>query len=184
MEDKYLKDFVIALIVIFIILFIIKDMNLYSKVKDVREESKYSEMALGDELLGQIQKIESSIQDRKQFIFTVTKDPLEQNLIVRTIKDLELQWREEVENMIRLESTIVPEKGKTQAVISYKGITKIYQVGDKFAKGVITEIRQGEISYKNDGVTGILKIEKLPEKPAVIQKKSAKNKKSELDYNW
>jgi len=69
-------------------------------------------------------------------------------------------------------------------VISYKGETKIYQVGDKFAKGTITEIRQGEISYKNNGISGILPIEKLPEKPAVIQKKSAKNKNSELDYNW
>lgn len=184
MEEKYLKDFVIALIVIFLILYVIKDMNLYSKVKVVREESKYSEMDLGDELLSQIQKIEFSIQDRKQFVFTVTKDPLEQNLIVRTIKDLELQWREQVENMVRLESTIVPEKGKTQAVISYKGETKIYRVGDKFAKGTITEIRQGELSYKNNGISGVMQIEKLPDKPAVIQKKSTKNKNSELDYNW
>jgi len=30
MEEKYLKDFVIALIVIFTVLFIIKDMNLHS----------------------------------------------------------------------------------------------------------------------------------------------------------
>jgi hypothetical protein len=141
-------------------------------------------MALGDELLNQIQKIETSIKDRKSFVFTVTKDPLEQNLIVRTIKDLELQWREEVENMVRLESTIVPENGVKQVVISYKGITKIYQVGDKFAKGTITEIRQGEISYKNNGVSGVLLIEKLPEKPAVIRKKTNKNQKTKLDYNW
>jgi len=140
-------------------------------------------MALGEELLNKIQNIETSIKDRKQFVFTVTKDPLEQNLIVRTIKDLELQWREEVENMVRLESTIVPESGSKKVVISYKGETKIYEVGDKFAKGIITEIRQGEISYRTNGAIEILKIEKLPEKPAVIQK-SSKNKKTKLDYNW
>lgn len=185
MEEKYLKDFVIALIVITVILFVIKDMNLHSKTKDVEEQSKYSDMALGDELLGKIQKIERSIQDRKKFTFTVTKDPLEQNLIVKTIKDLEMQWREEVENMVRLESTIVPENGSNQAVISYKGETKLYKVGDKFAKGTITEIRLGEISYKTgNGTTAILPIEKLPEKPSVIQKKSSKNKKTKLEYNW
>ena len=183
MEEKYLKDFVIALIVIFCILFVIKDMNLHSKVKVVPEESKYSKMALGDELLRKIQNIESSINDRKSFTFTVTKDPLEQNLIVKTIKDLQMQWREEVENMVRLESTIVPESGNKKVVISYKGETKIYEIGDKFAKGLITDIRQGEISYKTNGVIKVMNIEKLPEKPAIIQK-STKNKKTELDYNW
>jgi hypothetical protein len=185
MEGKYLKDFVIAMIVIFIILFIIKDMNLYSKVKDVKEESKYSEMALGDTLLIQIQGIETSIEERKKFDFTVNKDPLEQNLIVKTMQDLEMQWREEVEQMVRLESTIIPEDGTSKAVISYLGETKIYKVGDKFSEGTITEIRQGEISYKNNSKINIMKIEKLPEKPTVIQKKTSKNdKKSKLEFNW
>ena len=123
MEEKYLKDFVIALVVISLIVLLIKDLNLYSKVKVIPANSKYENLALGEQLMEKIQEIETSIKDRKDFVFTVTKDPLEQNLIVKTIKDMEMQWKEDVENMVRLETTIVPEYGKKKAIISYKGKT-------------------------------------------------------------
>ncbi|MCK4312563.1 MAG: hypothetical protein KAW88_07495 [Candidatus Cloacimonetes bacterium] len=183
MEKKYLKDFVIALIVILFISFGIKNYNLYNKVKEIPSESKYRKIALSEQLLVQIHNIEKSIKDRKQFVFTVTKDPLEQNLIVKTIKDLEKQWREEVENMIRLESTIVPEKGKKRAAISYKGKTIIYTIGDEFVSGKIIDIREGELTYLNHGQTGILKLQKLPEKPKEILQTTKKSKKSR-EYNW
>ncbi|MCF7793794.1 MAG: hypothetical protein K9N09_08600 [Candidatus Cloacimonetes bacterium] len=182
MEEKYLKDFVIALVVISLILLIVKDMSLYSKTGNVPMESKYKELALGEELLQNIHNLENSIKERKDFVFSVTKDPLEQNLIVKTIQDLEMQWREEVENMVRLESTIVPEDGKKKAVISYQGITNIYEVGDTFKKGKITDIRAGEISYNANGKTLTMQIQKLPEKPASIKKSGTNNKNRE--YNW
>ncbi|MCK4653182.1 MAG: hypothetical protein KAU01_01930 [Candidatus Cloacimonetes bacterium] len=183
MEKKYLKDFVIALVVILFIAFGIKDYNLYKKVEKIPSESKYKKIALSEQLLGQIHNIERSIKDRKQFVFTVTKDPLEQDLIVRTIKDLEKQWREDVENMVRLESTIVPEKGKKKVAISHKGKTKIYTVGDEFVYGKIIDIREGELTYLNHGKTRILKLQKLPEKPKEILQSTKKTKKSR-EYNW
>ncbi len=103
MEEKYLKDLVIALIVILLIVLGVKCNSLYSKIKVVPVDSKYEKLALSDNLFNQIQNIEQSIQDRKEFVFTVKKDPLEQNLIGKTIKDLEKKWRQEVENMVRLE---------------------------------------------------------------------------------
>ncbi|RLC53210.1 MAG: hypothetical protein DRH79_03965 [Candidatus Cloacimonadota bacterium] len=184
MEEKYLKDFVIALVVIFLIVLVWKDLNLYSKVNQIPQESKYKKLALGERLLQQIQEIETSIKDRKNFVFTVTKDPLEQNLIVKTMKDLELQWKEEVESMVRLETTIVPESGEKQAVISYKGKTNMYQIGDKFTKGTITDIRSGEISYSSNGNSKILKVQKLPDKPEVIRQSTKSKNKKNREYNW
>ena len=183
MEHKYLKDFVIILIVALMIVFGMKDYNLYHKVYKVPTDSMYKKIALSEGLLTEIHNIEESIRDRKQFVFTVTKDPLEQNLIVKTIKDIEKQWREEVENMIRLESTIVPENGRKQAAISYKGKTVIYSIGDKFIKGEITDISEGEITYTYQNTLGVLKLQKLPERPKEIQQTTGKTKKSR-EYNW
>lgn len=182
MEDKYIKDFVIILVVILLIAFGIKSYSLYNKIEEVPSKSKYSNIALGEKLLGQIKNIETSIQDRKEFSFGVQKDPLEQNLIVRTREDLEEQWRLRIENMVRLESTIIPEHGKKRAAIAYKGSTKIYTVGDSFVKGKIIDIKKGEITYLYNGRKGKIKVTKLPEKPKAIKKnnKSRKNR----EYNW
>ena len=183
MEHKYLKDFVIILIVTLMIAFGMKDYNLYHKVYKVPTDSMYKKIALSEGLLTEIHNIEESIRDRKQFVFTVIKDPLEQNLIVKTIKDIKKQWREDVENMVRLESTIVPENGRKQAAISHKGKTVIYSIGDKFIKGEITDIREGEITYTYQNTLGVLKLQKLPERPKEIQQNTSKTKKSR-EYNW
>ncbi|MBN1327674.1 MAG: hypothetical protein JW996_06965 [Candidatus Cloacimonetes bacterium] len=181
MEDKYLKDFVIALIVIVVLAFGIKDYYIMQKVKTVPKESKYQVLTLSDELLTRIQNIENSIQDRKEFTFTVQKDPLEQNLIVRTKKDLEKQWREEVESMVRLQSTVIMENGDKIASIAYQGENNYYRVGDTFVFGIITDIKEGEILYNYKGRYGVLKVTKLPEKPREITEKSTSKTR---EYNW
>lgn len=182
MEEKYLKDLIIALIVILLIVFGVKCNSLYNDVKVVPHESKYKKLALSDNLFKQIQDIEQSIQDRKDFVFTVTKDPLEQNLIVKTIQDLEKQWRMEVENMVRLESTIVPEVGKKRAAISHKGQTILYTVGDDFFYGKIADIQEGKIVYTYKGTRNILEVQKLPDRPEAIQVESKDS--NERKYNW
>lgn len=181
MENKYLKDFVIALVVILILAFAINDYYLKKSVSQIPSQSKYKEIALSDELLERIHEIELSIQDRKKFVFTVVKDPLEQNLIVRTKQDLEKIWQEEIENTVRLEATIIPEFGDKLASISYQGETKHYKIGDRFEFGKITDIRPGEISYQYNGANGVLALSKLPPKPVEIRDgKSQKNR----EYNW
>jgi hypothetical protein len=181
MENKYLKDFVIALVVLLILAFAINDYYLKKSASTVAEHSKYKEIALSDELLDRIHEIELSIQDRKKFVFTVIKDPLEQNLIVRTKQDLEKLWQEEIENTVRLEATIIPEMGDKLASISYKGETKHYTVGEKFEFGKITDIRPGEISYLYNGTNGVLALSKLPPKPIEIRDQKSKKNRA---YNW
>ncbi|MCF7911886.1 MAG: hypothetical protein K9M99_05125 [Candidatus Cloacimonetes bacterium] len=191
MEQKYLKDFVIVLVVILLLAFGIKTSSLYKKVIEVPDESKYQKMGLGEKLLHQIQEIDTSIRDRKNFYFTVEKDPLEQNLIVKTQKDLEKQWREKVESLIRLEMTILPEIGEKKAAISYKGMTTLYGIGDKFelgqdfssgAIGMITDIQPGVITYKYNGKNYEMKLSKIPPKPEKLKTENKSN--SIREYNW
>jgi len=179
-EHRYLKDFVIAISVIMLLVFAIIDYYLYQDVAKVPQDSKWKTMALGEDLMNKIQNIETSIADRKQFAFTVQKDPLEQNLIVKTKTDILKEWQEQVRNMIRLTSTILPETGKKAASFSYKGETKEYFIGDKIAGRKITDIQNGKVTYVYNGRKGTFKLQPIPEKPQIISEKS----KKKVEYNW
>ena len=145
--------------------------------------NKHKKIALSDDLLKKIQSIEKSIVDRKKFVFTVEKDPLEQNLIVKTQKDLEKQWREEVERMVRLESTIIPVNGQKMASIAYNGKSYLYKIGDTFVNGKkIIDIQEGEVRYSFQGVNKVMNLQKIPARPAEITKKVSSNK--QRAYNW
>ncbi len=182
MEQKYIKDFVIALVVLLIIAFGIKDFYLYETVKNIPAESRYKKLALSQELLDRIFKIESSIRERKEFVFTVTKDPLEQNLIVRTQQDLEAEWEAMVKRLVRLESTIIPAEGERLALIAHGGTSTLYSVGDTFdGNKRIVDIRPGAIVFElKNGQQAVMNTSKIPPKPVEIQKSSKKNRA----INW
>lgn len=180
MEKKYLRDFVIVLIVLLLLACGYWNYIQLGKANKVAEESKYKKIALSQELLDQIQELEESINDRKGFVFTVTKDPLEQNLIVKTQQDLEKQWREKIENMVRLTATILPQNGEKLASIAYQGSNDLYSIGDVFTLGKIVKISEGKIVYSYNGKNYSLTIEKLPPKPVEI----LNNNKSERSFNW
>jgi len=181
MENKYLKDFVIVVAVLMLLAFGLKIYYTYQQVNTIPQESKYKKLALSEKLLKQIQDIEASIKDRKSFIFSVEKDPLEQNLIVKTIKDLEKQWREEVGKMIRLESTIIPESGDRLASIAHNGESNTYKIGDEFMGRKIVSIGSGELGYTYRGTNGTLTVTELPPKPEAIDNS---NKKRSNIPNW
>ena len=181
MERKYLQDLIVTLAVILLIVIALKDYGQYRTARGIPGESRYKSIALGEQLLRQIRNIEESIQNRKQFVFTVTKDPLEQNLIVKTKKDLEKQWKKKVEDMIRLESTIVHESGARAATISHKGSTVLYRIGDAFLDGRIVAIEQGEVRYVSRGESHVLILQKIPPRPAEIRDREFSK---DREYNW
>jgi type II secretory pathway component PulC len=182
MDQKYLKDFVIALVVMLILAFAVKNFYLYEAVNHVPKESRYKNQALSQDLIDRIFMIENSIQERKGFVFTVTKDPLEQNLIVRTQKDLEAEWKEMVKRMVRLESTIIPAEGAKRALIAHGGTSTLYSIGDTFdGNKRIVDIRPGEIVFAlPNGQQAVMDTQKIPPKPLEIQNNSAKNR----PLNW
>ncbi len=179
MESKYLKDFVIALVFIMLFVFGVRDYNFYKKAEAVSEESKYKNLALDDVLLKRIQEIETSIQDRKMFVFTVVKDPLEQNLIVKTQVDLQKQWEEMVASMMRLAATFVDSRGAKRAYISYAGKNWDVKAGDQIGDRKIVEIQQGRVYFTQGGMKGFIDVQPIPAKPASLDENKAANQ-----YNW
>ncbi len=180
MEYRHFKDFTIAAIVVMVIVFGFTSYKYFTKASKVPFESKYKKMALSDKLLTQIKNIELSIQDRMNFTFTAVKDPLEQNLIVKTQVDLENQWKKRVEAMMRLSATYHLEDGKTYASIDYKGNSQIYKVGDSIEGNKILAIKDSYITIRKNGINGKLKLQAIPEKPASIKKDNVK----EQELNW
>ncbi len=181
MEHRYLKDFVISLVVILIIAYAIKEYYLFYKIDKIPIESVYKKVALKKSLLKKINQIDKSIKDRKNFVFTVTKDPLEQHLIVKTRKDLEKQWEQEVKNMYRLEYTMISEDGTKMAAVAHKGKTKIYKIGDNFLNGKVLDIQNGKMVYSYYDTKKVMKVSKIPPKPEeLLDTKHRKNN----EINW
>ncbi len=183
MENKILKDFVITLSVLILLgLSIFTYLYSYRKITDLSEYSKFKNKSLSEELLRDIKSIEASIRDRKTFRFTVEKDPLEQNLIVKTKKDIYQQWVEDVRKMVRLASTLIDENGEKVATIAHEGQNKIYKIGDTISNMKITDIKQGVVEYVSGNRKGILELQKIPPFPEEIRTKKTKNVAREI--NW
>ncbi len=178
MEGRYIKDFAIAIVFVMIIVFGVKDFLWYQKTEAFPLKPN-TELGIGDELKGEIEEIETSIQDRKSFRFTVVKDPLEQNLIVKTIVDIEKQWRREVEAQVRLAGTYITASGEQLATIEHQGVRKDYRVGDTFELGKITAISRGKITYNSNGYVGTLQLAPIPEKPSIL-----KTDETQQELNW
>jgi hypothetical protein len=183
MDYKYLKDFAISLTIIMLIVFLLKDASLYKKEMNVPVKSVYSKLSVNDSLMASIQDIEKSIQDRKSFMFTVTKDPLKQDLIVQDKIDLLQQWQTMVRNMVRLAGTFIDEHGKRTAIISYQGTDNRYYIGDYIAGRKIEEIQNGRVVYIANGQRGTMYLEPIPPKPVELElNKSNQASQSELNY--
>lgn len=172
METRHLKDFSVAVVVIILFVFLLKTINVGRSVQEVPAESRYKDMAIDQQLLEQIQQIEHSIRDRMDFIFTVTRDPLEQNLIVRTRVDLEQEWRRKVEAMIRLAATYIDERGQKKAAIAYRGKTELYGIGDYIEQNQIIDIDTGRITLLYRGREQSLEITPIPPKPVQIDQRA------------
>ncbi len=179
METRHLKDFTVAVVVIILFAFFLKALSVYNSAQAIPTDSIYKDMAIDEQLLEQIQQIEHSIRDRMDFVFTVTRDPLEQNLVVRTKVDLEMEWRRKVEAMMRLAATYVDERGNRKAAIAYQGKTEIYSIGDFIENNKIVDIETGQITLLYQGRENILEVKPLPPKPAMID-----NRTREQEYSW
>jgi len=168
MEARHIKDLTVGIVVILLIAFVFKMVSVIRTVSDVPKESIYKDLAIDSQLLDQINQIEDSITDRKGFVFTVVRDPLEQNLIVRTKVDLEQDWRRKIEAMMRLAATYIDEQGNKKAAIAYRGQTVLYGIGDYIDNNRVVEIDNGKITLARNGVEQVLEVKPIPPKPAMI----------------
>ncbi len=179
MQEKHIKDLVIALAFIMLLVFGVVDYNLFTKVQKVPFDSKYTNIAMDETLLAQIQSIEHSISDRKSFNFTVTKDPLLQDLVVKTRLDLQKQWEEMVASMMRLSATFTDSFGRKKAMIAFDGKNNLVSVGDVIGGRKITDITNDKVYFTENGYKGFLEVQKIPPKPVELDET-----KKEKQYNW
>ncbi len=153
MQLRYLKDLAVTLIVIIFLVLGVRLYTNYYKMKNVPEHSIHSKESVSDALLTDIKAIESSIQDRKEFVFTITRDPLRQGNIIKDKLDLEREVLESVRNTFRLSSTSVLENGKKYATIEYRDQNYYATIGDTVEGRRIVDIGENWIKYYYGGNT-------------------------------
>lgn len=179
MEGRFWKEFVIALVFLSIVAYGIwaymewEDSKIVIKMRRVK--------GVPEDLKQKIAQIDESIGERKDFVFEMQKgqrDPLEQNLIVKTKVDLERQWREMVESQMRLAGTMEID-GVKLALFEYKGRTQWVEEGGQYEGFTIQEVTDGSVQLALANRTRTLNATPVPEKPSVL-----KEDDSARELNW
>ncbi len=173
MQFRFVKDLAIALIVILLGFLAVRLVMVENKVSNIPENSVYTQESVSDTLMSQIRTIESSIQDRKMFVFNARKDPLRQGNIIKDKVDRQKEFEEMVRNTFRLSTTAIDEYGNTIAYIEYQDALHAARVGDVVAGRRILEINEKNIRYSMGGSTYTAELMPRPvmeeEDPYVIQ---------------
>ncbi|MCB5277967.1 MAG: hypothetical protein PHY41_02390 [Candidatus Cloacimonetes bacterium] len=153
MQTRFVKDLAIALIVILLGFLAVRLILTNQKVATIPEHSVYSRESVSDTLMSRIRTIESSIQDRKMFAFSSSKDPLRQGNIIKDKADRIKEQEEMIRNMFRLALTAEDNLGNKIAYIDYQDVNHEARVGDIVAGRRIIEISDTHIRYSMGGNT-------------------------------
>jgi len=101
MQLRFVKDLAVGLIIIFLLAYVIRLATVNEKNKQIRAKSIYTNESVSDTLKTRIMAIESSIQDRQNFVFAISKDPLRQGNIIKDRFDRTKEWLEMLRNTFR-----------------------------------------------------------------------------------
>lgn len=165
MQLKFVKDFAIALIVILLLAWAIRLYAINIKQSQVPDQSKYTQKSVSDTLLNKIKSIESSIQDRKFFQFTTTRDPLRQGNIIKDKFDMTKEFEDMIKNTFRPTGTYIDEEtGKRMVNIEYQGKILTGGVGDVVEGRRITWINEKSIGIYYGGPQ-TLTVQRIPDMP-------------------
>jgi hypothetical protein len=148
MQARFIKDFAIALIVILLLAYAIRLFSINYKRNAIPDKSKYTNESVSDTLKTKIYSIESSIMDRKNFVFSITHDPLKQGNIIKDRFDRNKEFEDMVRNTFRPTGTYLDvETGRKLVTIEYQ---------DKFFTGGVGDIIEGrKITRINENSIGI-----------------------------
>jgi len=169
MQEKHLKDFTIVVGVIFLLIFTFRVYFFYKQTRSIPHQSRYQSVALDSELMKQIEQIEQSIRARKDFRFTVNRDPLKQDLIIQTRLDLLKEWEDRVRRMMRLSAVFTDTEGNNKAIIVWNGENNVVAPGDMLNNHLITKINAEQVEYEFNGRKGYLQPQPVPPKPVELQ---------------
>ncbi len=165
MQLRYVKDFAIILIVISILVIGGRLLSLNRSVSKVPDKSIYSKESVSDTLLNKIKGIEQSIQERKNFVFSINRDPLRQGNIIKDRFDQEKEFMDMVKNTFRLSSTSVTDDGQKIATIEYQDMNYYARIGDTVEGRRITDIGDNWMRYYYGGSTYTVELSPRPVMP-------------------
>ena len=151
MQFRFVKDLAIALVVILLGVLVVRLVVINQRVSVIPETSIHIQESVTDTLMTRIRTIESSIQDRKMFVFNARKDPLRQGNIIKDNVDRLKEFEDMVRNTFRLATTAIDEYGNKIAYVEY--LDKLYEarVGEVVAGRKILEINDKNIRYSMGG---------------------------------
>ncbi len=148
MQLRFIKDLAVGMIVVLLVAYAIRLVSINAKNKKIQEKSIYTNESVSDTLKSKILAIESSIQDRQNFRFTVAKDPLRQGNIIKDRFDLTKEWMETLRNTFRPTGTYIDENSGRRLVT--------FEFQDRIFSGGVGDVVEGRritwISEKNVGI--------------------------------
>ncbi|HNV61711.1 MAG TPA: hypothetical protein PLG69_01875 [Candidatus Cloacimonas acidaminovorans] len=165
MQQKFIKDLAIALIVLSLFAMAVRLVSLYNTWSKIPEKSVHTKESVSDTLLTKIKSIENSIQDRKMFVFNSSKDPLRQGNIIKDKVDREKEYQEMLKNTFRLAATARDEYGNKIAYIEYQGELLEAHIGDTVKGRHILDIQDNSIRYSYNGTITTTELAPRPAKP-------------------
>ncbi len=151
MQYRFVKDLAIALIVILLGVLVVRLVIVNQRVAVIPETSIHIQESVTDTLMTRIRTIESSIQDRKMFVFNTRKDPLRQGNIIKDNVDRLKEFEDMVRNTFRLATTAIDEYGNKIAYVEYLDNLYPARVGEVVAGRKILEINDKNIRYSMGG---------------------------------
>jgi len=162
MQHRFIKDFAIALIFIITLVLGIRIYTFHFQIKKISDNSIYAEEQVSQDLLERIKKIENSIEDRKMFAFTVSRDPLREGNIIKDKADRMKEYEDMVRNTFRLASVT-----NDYAIFEYQGATHVAKVGDSIeGRRIISiDVANDSVTYSVGGNTMTVRRSAIPPLP-------------------
>lgn len=130
MEYRYVKDLAIILLVISVIVLAVFAVKHYNTEQQVDAKSAYAEQEVDSSLLRKAIEIEDGIGQRKDFSFSISKDPLKQDIILpKKVDEIKLRLQRRY-NEIRLYG-VLKFDDQILVGIDHKDLENQYKIGDK-----------------------------------------------------
>lgn len=130
MEYRFVKDLAYILLVASIIVLAVFAVKHYNTELSVDAKSVYAEQEVDSNLLKKAIEIEQGIKQRKEFIFSINKDPLKQDIILpQKVDEIKLRLQRRY-NQIRLYGVL--KFGDAVLVgIEHKDLEAQYRIGER-----------------------------------------------------
>lgn len=130
MEYRYIKDLAYILLVASVIVLAVLAFNHYNTEQKVEPKSPFAEQEVDSNLLKKAIEIEQGIKQRKEFSFSIMKDPLKQDIILpQKVDEIKLRLQKRY-NQIRLYG-VLSFDDVVLVGIEHKDLESQYRIGEK-----------------------------------------------------